>query len=594
LNCTDGSSKNCINCPHWLFLYDSSQCVSQCPNGTYTDFSNKICKKCESSCASCLSFAKCTSCNPPYFLYENSTKEACVLKCPDGYLENNESRKCEKCHRSCGKCVGPLNTHCLTCKTDLGYYKIGNKEPSVCYQFSCMVGYYSYEQVDPHNSGYFIKNCFPCHSSCKTCIAGDKYSCTSCNKGRFPLLNQTTNLMQCISCQELNPGFYTTIDGKCAEICGDGINLGQVECDDGNRINNDGCNSNCMVEYGYTCEKRFNNSDICYDNLPPLLYMRVLYGNIIQLEFSELVLAGLNSTQIKNKIEINIKECSEFEWDFANNFTANQHINRVLINTQALCHLTGHESIIFKILSTGLFKDTSGNALKPLNIKTNAHAQNYMTDVEKAVMENTGNFFSLSSMVTFGIIVGVNMIQMTAVESFWTFINMLQMLSIIPLVDCNLPANLMKFFIEYLSVAKVALPVEIVPYDFISKFENMPYNRRFAENGYENTSIIVNFIDQLTTWILLIIFYLIITILTYVVSQDSILGFIYRWKKEYEFNAVIRILLESFLTLCICCFIDLWTFNFTNKYMVISIFCASFLFVFLLAIIFKSILKLDF
>ena len=37
------------------------------------------------------------------------------------------------------------------------------------------------------------------------------------------------------------------------EICGDGFNFGMVECDDGNLINGDGCDSKCRVEKGYKC-----------------------------------------------------------------------------------------------------------------------------------------------------------------------------------------------------------------------------------------------------------------------------------------------------------------------------------------------------
>ncbi len=39
----------------------------------------------------------------------------------------------------------------------------------------------------------------------------------------------------------------------CLEICGDGYNFGMVECDDGNLIDDDGCNSKCFVEPGWNC-----------------------------------------------------------------------------------------------------------------------------------------------------------------------------------------------------------------------------------------------------------------------------------------------------------------------------------------------------
>jgi len=588
LNCTGGSSKNCINCPKWLFLYDSTQCVSDCPNGTYTDITNKKCIRCELPCGNCESNSTCLDCKIPYFGYYNDVNLTCVLKCPEGYFENLEYRKCEKCHYSCINCTGPLNTQCLSCNSNLGYYKAPNNEknePSICYQFNCIAGYYSEEKFDfdfDFDNRAPIKNCLPCHSSCKTCIAGDKYSCTSCNNGRIPHINTTTNLMQCISCQEINPGFYTNINGKCAEICGDGVNLGQVECDDGNRENNDGCSSNCIIEMGYKCEKGINLPDLCYDTTPPRLYLSVLYGNNIQLEFSELTFPVISSNELKNHLEISLSGCNknDFRWNVANNFTANDPINKLLINTEILCTIKGTETIYFKLKTEGLFKDIYGNSLKPVELKSRSNSQTYMSDEEKAVVTGTGDVFGTTSMLTLGLVIGINLVQSTAVESFWTFINMLQMLSLVPLIDCNMPAILYKFMTEYLSVAKVALPIKLVPYEFIYKFETKPFNSRFYENGYESTSIIINFIDQLTTWALLLLFYLIINLLTYFIPISSKLGFIYRWKKEYEFNAIIRILLESFMLLCFCCFLDLWNFNIINFYTVVSMLCASFLLVF--------------
>ncbi len=40
----------------------------------------------------------------------------------------------------------------------------------------------------------------------------------------------------------------------CYEICGDGLDLQQYECDDMNNVNGDGCNENCEIEPGWACE----------------------------------------------------------------------------------------------------------------------------------------------------------------------------------------------------------------------------------------------------------------------------------------------------------------------------------------------------
>jgi cysteine-rich repeat protein len=39
----------------------------------------------------------------------------------------------------------------------------------------------------------------------------------------------------------------------CVERCGDGLNFGMLECDDGNKIDGDGCSSECMVEKDWQC-----------------------------------------------------------------------------------------------------------------------------------------------------------------------------------------------------------------------------------------------------------------------------------------------------------------------------------------------------
>lgn len=44
------------------------------------------------------------------------------------------------------------------------------------------------------------------------------------------------------------------------EICGDGLNLGKYECDDGNLNAGDGCDENCLKEEGFSC-----NGNYCSD-----------------------------------------------------------------------------------------------------------------------------------------------------------------------------------------------------------------------------------------------------------------------------------------------------------------------------------------
>ena len=58
---------------------------------------------------------------------------------------------------------------------------------------------------------------------------------------------------------------------QCREVCGDGFNVGELECDDGNSFNEDGCSSDCMVEECYTCSGGNElNKDTCVDICSPI------------------------------------------------------------------------------------------------------------------------------------------------------------------------------------------------------------------------------------------------------------------------------------------------------------------------------------
>ena len=58
-------------------------------------------------------------------------------------------------------------------------------------------------------------------------------------------------------------GYTIDEDGNLSEVCGDGLNYGIFECDDGNLNDGDGCSSTCTIETGYQCSlQTINNSNV--------------------------------------------------------------------------------------------------------------------------------------------------------------------------------------------------------------------------------------------------------------------------------------------------------------------------------------------
>ena len=73
------------------------------------------------------------------------------------------------------------------------------------------------------------------------------------------MISRISNGYRCSSTCQIESGFTCGVDliqsiSICIEICGDGLDMGQYQCDDGNKISGDGCSSTCNIESGYYCQ----------------------------------------------------------------------------------------------------------------------------------------------------------------------------------------------------------------------------------------------------------------------------------------------------------------------------------------------------
>lgn len=72
------------------------------------------------------------------------------------------------------------------------------------------------------------------------------------------------------------------------EKCGDGLNFGLVECDDGNLVNGDGCSDSCEIELDWTCTGGTPTSkDVCTYVQLDIVSMEVTANNNLILEFNK-------------------------------------------------------------------------------------------------------------------------------------------------------------------------------------------------------------------------------------------------------------------------------------------------------------------
>ena len=273
---------------HW-----EGQCISTCPTGTFLN--GETCEYCTAPCATCTSATDCLSCVPWKFLLpNNSTQCVSMEECPDGTYPDR-SWACKNCYSTCLTCMDGSSELCLSCNATKGLGKL-TTAAGKCFPITCSSGEYSFIDSAANNI-----TCKKCDSTCKTCAGPGNENCTACALGLNPVISNLTGKYVCMSCSTLNPGYTTGSDGKCkgifnddgfisiiiTEICGDGKNLGQVECDDGNKVNGDGCSSECRVEQGFKCNRMESQPDYCVDIEPPQVMLSVSKGNVLVLKFTE-------------------------------------------------------------------------------------------------------------------------------------------------------------------------------------------------------------------------------------------------------------------------------------------------------------------
>ncbi|TRY60694.1 hypothetical protein DNTS_017087, partial [Danionella cerebrum] len=182
--CEGPGAHQCVSCLHFSLKFRNSTrtCVSECPEGYWGD--KKRCKKCYSSCRSCLGSRsdQCTACKSGHHL--NEEKKSCVTSCEDGYYLQHEENVCRKCNLDiCQKCTSA--SICTECSE--GTSLTGNRCQKIC-----EVGTFYSESEE---------SCEPCHPACATCAAAGQERCVRCAEG-FLMEN-----WRCVS--SCSPGFYT-------------------------------------------------------------------------------------------------------------------------------------------------------------------------------------------------------------------------------------------------------------------------------------------------------------------------------------------------------------------------------------------------
>ncbi len=574
------NSTVCANCSRPLFLEDGV-CVSQCSKHRYAT-EKSTCVRCTAPCIECGSEVRCWRCASKYYLYN----ERCWSgedKPENVYaVVNSTGGMFLPCDVACRGCTGAGYDHCVACNSAAGYVKVAI---GVCQKPNCAAGYYAASEIADENSS----GCEPCPKACATCVGNSSTECLTCASA-YIQAEFTGTTVHCKACTEVNPGLKPdpTAGGQCVEICGDGIHLGAAECDDGNTLSGDGCSSDCKIEPDFVCiirgEKR---PDYCYTTIPPRPSLRVWGSNsLAAVSFSRPVVVPDSPKTLLDTISAQILRGSgacKFSLEPAASslrLLRGQTVTGLEFALRINCSLSGVEQLRVVFADPGLFRDE--NAVPMVEDKAAARLtrMKWMSSADELAVTTAGSGLANANTAIMCLSLVQYLFQSVALGSFWALVNMLQILYYTPVIDTPIPGNLESILTNYLSVSKLTIPIPIdlssfLPTSWINDMTSNLLSVNLQEFGLSSLSFLYNFYDQLFTWISLVACYLILVLLDLIRPKDRFL-FIPKWKQDYVFNAVIRVLIETYLDMTFYSLLNLFSMQTSsNSLMVISTVAAA-------------------
>ncbi|KAL4494809.1 hypothetical protein ABPG73_004249 [Tetrahymena malaccensis] len=419
-SCVNGES--CKKCSKDYSL-DGDVCVQQCSGSQYSH--NQVCQKCPlQNCLKCQDNKVCAQCKPGYDIVSG----VCQVSCTDGQFRSLKTLKCTSCQSGCKVCTS----------------LIGCQE--------CFPRYYGQQ------------TCSKCDQSCYNCQGSSPNQCTSlntcslCNDPNLYLVDNQTcsstcqddhqnftkqNIKQCLKLQ-CPTGFYQ-VEDNCKEICGDGLNFGEYQCDDGNNVNGDGCSSICEIEYLFICQKESNNGkSICHLPLSYKVSSQIKNQIILQfvtdiqitqdfVKYLQITLEGLKSSAYSYTLQ-NSKNSNMIKIDFSFNIQVESIITATIQNDQ----IQNVEELILTKSPKGLY------ILKATTEKVQMNTEYVVQESQKQAAQSIQTTSKAVSTVVIASLVPITLSGgITLVASI---IDIAQIIKLHRYLDIEFPINLELYF----------------------------------------------------------------------------------------------------------------------------------------------------
>ena len=173
--------------------------------------------------------------------------------------------------------------------------------------------------------------------------------------------------------------------------------------------------------------------------------------------------------------------------------------------------------------------------------------------------KSSGNsvFYSMLGLLTLNLLIAF--ICAGSMSFLFPLFNMIQLITLLPLLQIDLPENLRAFIRDYLQFANFHFDFLYNPFHRwniinLAEVNNNPLNENFELNGIESRILIVNYGGQLVIW----------TIIAFLYIPICLINKCTGWKKfkelktAYEYAVLLTSFSEAFVEFTLLSFLNLY------------------------------------
>ena len=165
--------------------------------------------------------------------------------------------------------------------------------------------------------------------------------------------------------------------------------------------------------------------------------------------------------------------------------------------------------------------------------------------------------YSMIGLLSINIIIAI--VCSSSMSLLFPLFNMIQLITILPLLQINLPENFRAFIREYLQFANLKFDFLFNPFHNwkvldLSSVNSNPYNENFADNDLQSRALIVNYGTQLMIWTLVALSYIPIVIFSKCCGCKKLKEI----KSAYEYAVLLTSFSEAFVEFSLLSFLNLF------------------------------------